>query len=81
MLSYCIHEERIYILYKPHTTTMAQGKLALTRNKKTPLKIRVLKQNRQAKCFQKKVYTPKTTPMIRRQSSTSTKNILITTWF
>lgn len=39
---------------------MAQGKLALNKNKKdTSKKYRVLKQNRQAKCFQKKVYTPK----------------------
>ncbi|KAL6926569.1 hypothetical protein ACO0SA_004749 [Hanseniaspora valbyensis] len=39
---------------------MAQGKVNLNSNKKDKSKkYRVLKQNRQAKCFQKKVYTPK----------------------
>ncbi|OBA28270.1 hypothetical protein HANVADRAFT_888 [Hanseniaspora valbyensis NRRL Y-1626] len=39
---------------------MAQGKVSLNSNKKDKSKkYRVLKQNRQAKCFQKKVYTPK----------------------
>lgn len=39
---------------------MAQGKISLNSNKKDKSKkYRVLKQNRQAKCFQKKIYTPK----------------------
>ncbi|XBW38612.1 hypothetical protein QEN19_004201 [Hanseniaspora menglaensis] len=39
---------------------MAQGKISLNNNKKDKSKkYRVLKQNRQAKTFQKKIYAPK----------------------
>lgn len=63
---------------------MAQGKISLNSNKKDKSKkYRVLKQNRQAKCFQKKIYTPKNNTNDKKTIFTinkkySNNNILLT---